>query len=92
MSKLFYVDWEGNFKIVVNQLTNAQSTNKNGTFLVPIKLTDLQGYSQYVNVIVQLSILLQNNRCPKISENADCKYYVNRTLFVPSSYRLLQNL
>ena len=84
MSRLFYVDSDGYFKILVPQLTSAQSNNRNGTFFVPIQLTDMQGNAQSVKVIVQLSSVLTAVQCPKITDNVDCKYTVNRTNFFPS--------
>ena len=85
MSRLFYVDGDGNFKIIANELTISQSSNKNGTFFIPIRLIDLQGYAENVNVIIQISNFLSQVRCPRISEYADCRYSVNRTVFTPSN-------
>lgn len=86
MARLFYVDNEGNFKILTNQLTFAQSFGQNGTFFVPILVSDMSGNLQNVKVILQLSSLLNQVRCPRISEAVDCKYTINRTIFTPSNY------
>ncbi len=84
MSRLFYIDNEGNFRISATQLTYTQSPYKNGTYYVPVRLIDLQGNSQSVKIIVQVSSTLNQVQCPKINENVDCRYTVNRTVFLPS--------
>ncbi len=91
MSRLFFVDNDGNFRVSALQLTYTQSPYKNGTYYVPIRLTDLQGNTQNVNVIVQVSSILNQVQCPKINENVDCRYTVNRTVFLPSLNFLFWN-
>jgi hypothetical protein len=86
MARIFYVDNSGNFRISASQLSYTQSPYKNGTYHVPVRLTDLHGNQDTVSVIVQTSLALSQAQCPKIAENVDCKYTVNRTVFAPSLY------
>lgn len=84
MQKLFQVDRFGNFKITASSLTINQSINGNGTFHVPILLRDLEGNTKRVSVIVQLSNLLKQVKCPQIADSTLCKFSINRTSFDPS--------
>ena len=84
MTSYFHIDSYGNFKIIVNKLENSDSPYGNGTFLVPVLLTDLHGCSNSALITVQLSKFITNNRCPQISDKALCNFSINKTDFDPS--------
>ena len=84
MTSYFQIDSYGNFKIIVNKLEDSDSPYGNGTFLVPVLLTDLHGCSNSVLITVQLSKFITNNRCPQISDKALCSFSINKTDFDPS--------
>ncbi len=84
MSRLFSVNSNGLFKIKVNQLVPEQSSFSNRTFLIPIVMTDNQGFTNRATVLLQLSSTLNSMRCPRISETAICNFAINLTQYDPS--------
>ncbi|RNA42470.1 cadherin-87A [Brachionus plicatilis] len=87
LENLFRVGEDGVFKISAKKLDMSNSVNQNGTFLVPILVNDENDNSQLIHVIVQLSSFLITNQCPKISDNAMCKFSINRESFDPKLIR-----
>ena len=81
MRKFFAVDNYGSFKIVVPQLTTSDSPNRDGIFEVEIQLTDSNNCFSLVKVTVQLSQIINKNRCPQISDKALCHFSINKTDF-----------
>ena len=79
MAQLFSIDYTGTFKVIVPRLSPNDRRCINGTFLVPISLTDLQGNMNFITVLVQLSTLINQN--PKIAEAALCQFTINQTSF-----------
>jgi hypothetical protein len=86
LSKYFQIDAYGSFKIVTKKLDASMTSNGNGTFVVPILLSDLKGYMETVIVIVQLSCLVKENQCPRILDTAMCLFTINQTTFDPSKH------
>jgi hypothetical protein len=84
LSKYFQIDAYGTFKIIADKLDSSLTANKNGTFVVPILISDLKGYTETVIVVVQLSCLLKENQCPRILDTAMCQFSINQTTFDPS--------
>ena len=84
MRRFFAVDASGVFRISANRLTEADSPWLNGTFIVPVLITDLNSCSADVLVTVQLSRFITSGQCPKISDQALCQFTINQSNFDPS--------
>ncbi len=85
---LFFVDLYGNFQIIADVLSPAQSPFNNGTFHVPIHISDsTKTCSTTVTVTVQLTNFLTKSRCPQISDKALCHFSINTTNFQPDHIR-----
>ena len=91
MSRLFTVNSNGLFRIKVNQLVPEQSTFPNRTFLIPIVMTDNQGFTNRATVLLTLSNTLNNVRCPRISDTAICNFAINLTQYDSSKYKIRYN-
>lgn len=81
LNKFFDVDENGVFKILTNNLDESMSMYQNGTFLIPILVKDKYENSQLIHVILQLSKNLKQKQCPKISNNAICRFSINLESF-----------
>lgn len=69
------------FKILTSNLDESMSVYQNGTFLVPILVTDQYENSQLIHVVLQLSNSFKKKQCPKISNNAICRFSINLESF-----------
>ncbi len=87
MKRFFNVNTNGKFEIITNQLSITDSPYLNGTFDVPILITDSQNCFQSIVVTVQLSKIVTNTQCPKISDQSLCTFTINKTNFDPNRIR-----
>ncbi len=81
MAQFFSIDSFGQFKIIANKLTESMSPYGNGTFRVPILIHDFQGCTNLVTINVQMSKMVTQSQCPKISDSAICQFSINQTYF-----------
>ena len=81
MKQYFTVDQNGAFRIIAKELNSAISPSFDGKFIVPIMITDSKGCSALVKVFLQLSKVITQSQCPKISLTSLCEFNINQTVF-----------
>ena len=85
MKQYFQVASNGVFKIIAKELNEALSPTNNGQFIVPVLMSSSKSCSQTVYVHVQLSKIITQSQCPKISVTSLCEFNINQTIFDSSN-------
>lgn len=83
MSRLFYIDPTGVFKVSAISL-RTQDTCKDGSCYVPVQISDINGNTYDLSIVVQMSQILKDVQCPIISEASICRFKINTSSFDPS--------